>query len=152
MCFTTPCLVARPDEVALADSEGAAPDAAFLAELLARSEGAAERPSVQQISKLRCGEDDVAKVLTPGWPPVQCVGCTPAVHAMVNPPTSGGMVAQRGRNIAIPSRRSCACQHVDKQTLSLRSVITVRGVGRGDWHGEVCNKEMYADVAFADRR
>jgi len=51
-------------EVAFADSEGAGPDAAFLAELRGRAEGAAERPSVAQVAALRCGEDGVAKVLT----------------------------------------------------------------------------------------
>lgn len=88
--------------MALADCEGAASDAAFLAELRARSEGAAERPSVQQISKLRCGEDDVAKVLTPSWPAVRSVGRTPpAVHGMIQLPTSADMVAHRGHNIVI---------------------------------------------------
>ncbi|KAK9842270.1 hypothetical protein WJX81_003820 [Elliptochloris bilobata] len=53
-------------EVALEDSDGGGPDAAFLAELRARAEGAAERPSVQQVAKLRCGEEDVAKVVTSG--------------------------------------------------------------------------------------
>lgn len=53
---------AHAGEVALEDSDGAGPDATFLAELRARAEGAAERPSMQQVAKWRCGEDDVAKV------------------------------------------------------------------------------------------
>lgn len=52
---------AHAGEVALEDSDGAGPDAPFLAELRARAEGSAERPSVQQVAKWRCGEDDIAK-------------------------------------------------------------------------------------------
>ena len=60
--LTCPDACAHAGEVALEDSDGAGPDAAFLSELRARAVGSAEQPSVQQVAKWRCGEDDIAKV------------------------------------------------------------------------------------------
>ena len=80
--------LAQAGEVALEDSDGTGLDAAFLAELRARAQGAAERPSVQQAAQLRCGEDDVAKAR--GLPSRDCRGPQSAQGARVSSgPTSG---------------------------------------------------------------